>query len=99
MIYQNQDAVSRALKKVIPSVVSREELFITSKLWNTSHQSHLVEVELDETLRQLGLSYLDLYRMCVMHIVTLFTDDLQYSRPLARRLRTWKGSLRSQRAG
>ncbi|KAF9237882.1 NADP-dependent oxidoreductase domain-containing protein [Melanogaster broomeanus] len=61
LIYHNQDEVRRALKKVIPSVVSREELFITSKLWNTSHQPQIVEAELDETLNQLGLSYLDLY--------------------------------------
>ncbi|GBE80808.1 Aldehyde reductase 1 [Sparassis crispa] len=61
MIYQNQDEVGRALKKLIPSVVKREELFITSKLWNTSHKAELVEKELDETLSQLGIDYLDLY--------------------------------------
>ncbi|OSX61644.1 hypothetical protein POSPLADRAFT_1040134 [Postia placenta MAD-698-R-SB12] len=61
MIYQNQDEVGRALKKVIPSVVKREELFITSKLWNSSHKPELVEKELDETLSQLGIDYLDLY--------------------------------------
>ncbi|OAX36381.1 Aldo keto reductase [Rhizopogon vinicolor AM-OR11-026] len=61
MIYQNQDEVGRALKKVIPSVVTREQLFITSKLWNSSHQQGPAEAELDETLKQLGLTYLDLY--------------------------------------
>ncbi|KAI0785731.1 Aldo/keto reductase [Abortiporus biennis] len=61
MIYQNQDEVGRALKKVIPSVVKREELFITSKLWNCSHRPEHVEAELNETLSQLGLDYLDLY--------------------------------------
>ncbi|KAH9922112.1 Aldo/keto reductase [Fomitopsis serialis] len=61
MIYANQDEVGRALKKVVPSVVKREELFITSKLWNTSHKKELVEKELDETLSQLGTDYLDLY--------------------------------------
>ncbi|KAF8554832.1 Aldo/keto reductase [Imleria badia] len=60
-VYQNQDEVGRALEKVVPSVVSREELFITSKLWNSCHQPHLVEAALDETLEQLGISYLDLY--------------------------------------
>ncbi|RXW24957.1 hypothetical protein EST38_g865 [Candolleomyces aberdarensis] len=60
-VYQNQDEVGRALKKVIPSVVKREELFITSKLWNNSHQPAEVEKALDETLEQLGLEYLDLY--------------------------------------
>ncbi|CAL1711660.1 unnamed protein product [Somion occarium] len=61
MIYENQDEVGRALKKVIPSVVKREELFITSKLWNSSHKPENVEKELDETLKLLGLEYLDLY--------------------------------------
>ncbi|KAJ7595483.1 NADP-dependent oxidoreductase domain-containing protein [Mycena floridula] len=61
MIYENQDEVGAALKKVIPSVVKREELFITSKLWNSSHQPAEVEKELDETLKQLGIEYLDLY--------------------------------------
>lgn len=62
MVYENQDEVGAALKKVIPSVVKREELFITSKLWNSSHQPAQVEKELDDTLSKLGLDYLDLYR-------------------------------------
>ncbi|KAG6828279.1 hypothetical protein H0H92_008551 [Tricholoma furcatifolium] len=61
MIYQNQDEVGAALKKVVPSVVKREELFITSKLWNSAHRPEEVEKELDETLAQLGIDYLDLY--------------------------------------
>ncbi|KAF7317132.1 Aldo-ket-red domain-containing protein [Mycena chlorophos] len=60
-VYQNQAEVGAALKKVIPSVVQREELWITSKLWNTAHQPQEVEKELNETLEQLGLDYLDLY--------------------------------------
>lgn len=61
-VYQNQDEVGRALKKVIPSVVNREDLFITSKLWNNSHRPDQVEKALDETLEQIGTDYLDLYR-------------------------------------
>ena len=62
MVYQNQHEVGAALKKIIPSVVKREDLFITSKLWNSGHQPNEVEKELDETLAQLGIDYLDLYR-------------------------------------
>ncbi|TFK50747.1 Aldo/keto reductase [Heliocybe sulcata] len=70
MVYQNQDEVGRALKKVIPSVVKREELFITSKLWNSSHKPENVEKELNETLSQLGIDYLDLY---LVHWPVAFT--------------------------
>ncbi|WFC96845.1 D/L-glyceraldehyde reductase [Malassezia brasiliensis] len=60
-IYQNQHEVGAALKKLIPSVVKREDLFITSKLWNTEHQPGRVEAALDDTLKELGIDYLDLY--------------------------------------
>lgn len=60
-IYENHAEVGAALKKVVPSVVKREGLFITSKLWNSAHQPAEVEKDLDEALRQLGVEYVDLY--------------------------------------
>jgi aryl-alcohol dehydrogenase-like predicted oxidoreductase len=41
-IYENQDEVGAALKKVIPSVVKREELFITSKVCSSLLNHRLV---------------------------------------------------------
>ncbi|KIY69782.1 Aldo/keto reductase [Cylindrobasidium torrendii FP15055 ss-10] len=60
-IYENQDEVGAALKKLIPNVVKREDLFITSKVWNTAHKPELVEKELDDGLKQTGIDYFDLY--------------------------------------
>ncbi|EKM81198.1 hypothetical protein AGABI1DRAFT_84126 [Agaricus bisporus var. burnettii JB137-S8] len=77
-LYENQDEVGRALKKVIPSVVKREELFITSKLWNNAHQPDQVEKQLDETLKQLGVDYLDLY---LIHFPVSFVPGEQLYPP------------------
>ena len=58
----NEDEVGNALKECIDSgKVRRDELFITSKLWNTYHKRERVPVCLDKTLKALKLDYLDLY--------------------------------------
>jgi len=75
----NQEEVGRALKKVIPSVVKREDLFITSKLWNNAHQPDQVELALDETLKQVGLEYLDLYCMLHAYEQNGVTDNFTFS--------------------
>jgi len=52
------EGVHRAIKD---GLVKREDLFITTKLWNTYHRK--VQQGLDESLKSLGLSYVDLYLM------------------------------------
>ncbi|KAH8657194.1 NADP-dependent oxidoreductase domain-containing protein [Tricladium varicosporioides] len=59
-IYRNETEVGAGIKN---SGVKREEIFITSKLWNTHHDPKDVESALDKSLKDLGTSYVDLYLM------------------------------------
>ncbi|MCL2342352.1 MAG: aldo/keto reductase [Firmicutes bacterium] len=61
-VYGNEREIGAALAEVFASgEVRREELFITSKLWNDQHGPRDALVNCAETLRDLGLDYLDLY--------------------------------------
>jgi len=61
-IYGNEPEIGRALAECFDEgIVSREEMWITSKLWNDRHAPADVIPALEETLSDLGLEYLDLY--------------------------------------
>lgn len=61
-IYGNEHEVGRALMECFhEGLVKREDLWITSKLWNDKHATEDVVPALQQTLTDLHLDYLDLY--------------------------------------
>lgn len=59
-VYLNESHIGQALKEVMDEgVVTREDLWITGKLWNDKHKE--VEASCLQTLKDLQLDYLDLY--------------------------------------
>ncbi|MCD9073280.1 aldo/keto reductase [Staphylococcus epidermidis] len=64
MIYGNEETVGQGIKEGLKSTgLSREDLFITSKLWLTDFGRQNVEEAYRQSVEKLGLDYLDLYLM------------------------------------
>ena len=60
--YQNEDVAGRAIAKAIElGYVKREELFVLSKLWNKYMNPEEVIPAFEDSLKMLGLDYLDMY--------------------------------------
>lgn len=57
-VYENEAPIGRAVRE---SGVSREELFVTTKLWNEDIANGNEQKAFETSLRTLGLDYVDLY--------------------------------------
>lgn len=56
-IYRNEVSVGKA---IADSDLAREDIFLTTKVWNDKHDYELAKASIDESLQKLGVDYLDL---------------------------------------
>jgi diketogulonate reductase-like aldo/keto reductase len=60
--YRNEEQVGIALQEVMASgTIRREDLFITTKLWNTNHRPERVQPAFEASCRRLQVDYIDCY--------------------------------------
>ena len=60
--YRNEEAVGDAMQAAFRAgTVRREDLFVTTKLWNTNHHPQRVKPAFDESRRRLKVDYVDCY--------------------------------------
>jgi aldehyde reductase len=60
--YRNEREVGEALRAGLAAAgIAREDIFVTTKLWNSNHRPERVRPAFEASLDRLGLKYLDLY--------------------------------------
>ncbi|MDN6162284.1 MAG: aldo/keto reductase [Atopostipes sp.] len=93
-IYGNEEAVGKGIKRAIDrGLVSRDELFVTTKLWNDDQTYELAKEALDQSLNLLGLDYVDLYLIHWPNPVK-YRDDWQKANA-----ESWRAMEEGQKAG
>ena len=76
--YGNEEIIGEALSEIFAEgKIYREDLFITSKLWNDSHAEGQVIPALQKSLQKLKLDYLDLY---LIHWPVAFRNGIDFPR-------------------
>ncbi len=60
-VYLNEHLIGHSLREAMQSGIKREELWITSKLWNDKHGEKDVIPSCEQSLKDLQVDYLDLY--------------------------------------
>ena len=75
--YGNESEIGNAISDAIKNGdVTREDLWITSKLWNNRHRKNDIQPALEITLKDLTLDYLDLY---LIHWPVVLQNQASYA--------------------
>ncbi len=90
MTYRNEEGVGKGIKE---SGIPREEIFVTTKLWNTDQGYESTLQAIDTSLAKLGLQYVDLY------LVHWPTADDEGQKSINKREETWKAMEEIYKSG
>ncbi|XP_023942044.1 aldo-keto reductase AKR2E4 [Bicyclus anynana] len=94
-IYFDEPEVGQGIRDAINNnLVTREELFVTTKLWGDKHREQDVVPALKESLQKLGLDYVDLY---LIHFPVAVKEDGSYDD--VDYLETWRGMEKARALG
>mgnify|MGYP000064038922 FL=1 len=75
LVYGNEKEVGNGIHKALyEGIITRKDLWVTSKLWNNAHRREDVIPALKQSLKDLQLDYLDLY---LMHWPVAFKSGLE----------------------
>lgn len=88
--YRNEESIGRAVRDC---GVPREELFVTSKLWNTERGYEKTMAAFEKTMDRLGLDFLDLY------LIHWPANSVQYENYNEVNLSTWKAFTELYKSG
>ncbi|KAJ8711142.1 hypothetical protein PYW07_008384 [Mythimna separata] len=93
--YRNEEEIGKGISDVLKKgLVRREDLFITTKLWDDKHAKDQVVPALRESLAKLGLQYVDLYLIHFPEATNADGSpaDIDY-------LETWQGMEETKKLG
>lgn len=89
-VYGNEESVGKVIRE---SGVAREDLFITSKVWNTERGYESTLKAFDVTMEKLGLDYLDLY------LIHWPASSSQFDNWVELNKETWRAMVELYQAG
>ncbi|XP_068621863.1 aldo-keto reductase AKR2E4-like isoform X1 [Battus philenor] len=94
-IYETEEEIGEAIRmKIDEGVINRDDMFVTTKIWNTFHKREQVPMVLKKSLDKMGLTYVDLY---LMHWPMALNEDYTFSD--VDFMETWRGMEDAQNLG